>query len=90
MVLFDTNSDWGFVCGMGAGGVNYDVTFGSAWSVRNKGFVTDGYGFGMRVLGNSRLEIKELYIDNNNLKISIRNNYSQSQTYNFTIDYEIR
>jgi len=90
MVLFDTNSDWGFVCGMGATGINYDIYFGSAWSVRNKGFVTDGYGFGMRALGNSRLGIEALYIDGNNLKIVVKNHHSASVSYNFEIDYEVR
>lgn len=90
MVLFDTNSDWGFVCGRGTTGIDYDTPLGSAWSVRDKGFVTNGYDFGTGVLGAVRLGIEALYIDGNNLKIVIKNHHSASESYNFVIDYEVR
>ena len=90
MVLFDTNPDWGFVTGNAATGLDYERDRGSAWSVRDKGFVTNGYDFGMGAVGAARLRIEALYIDGNNLKIVIKNNYHESLSYNFVIDYEVR
>jgi hypothetical protein len=89
MVQFNTNPQWGFVTGSAIVGL-YDDVSGSAWSVRDKGFVTDGIGYGAGVLGNTRFCMDAFYIEGNNIKITIRKGTSSLDAYDFTVDYEVR